>query len=212
MMQVEEKTSLLAEFARNIERHFPETVWRSLYEERTGKAEFGSAKRTLLCVECPEEGPITRHGVVAALNRVAPQLQGLVDPCPGEFAFASFHDPRSAMQTAVRLHQMMPKARLRMGLGTGRCRIALCKAAGADFLMLLGAERARIEALAARGSPGTTQIAPEAYMELEEWLQHELGSCVVMAEYEGDELSEVSVTLPPDRGAELSTFAGLGLT
>lgn len=211
-MLVEEKSSLLREFAGRVRDHFPPTVWRSLYEERTGTAEFGSARRTLLCVECPAGGPITREGVVSAMKRVVPQLQGLVDPCPGDFAFASFPDPGSAMQAAVRMHRAMPKARLRMGLGSGRCRMALCSAGGADFVLLLGEERARVEALARRGSPGTTQLAPEVYEVLEDWLQHELGSCVVMAEYDGESLTEVSVTLPPAQGADLSTFAGLGLT
>jgi hypothetical protein len=40
----------------------------------------------------------------------------------------------------------------------------------------------------------------------------ELDACVVMAEYDHDELTQVALTLPPARGEFLSTFAGLGLT
>ena len=39
-----------------------------------------------------------------------------------------------------------------------------------------------------------------------------MGSCVVMTEFEGDDLIEISLALPPDASADLSTFAGLGLT
>lgn len=212
MVGTEEKTMLLDEFSGMVRRHFPEDVWRSLFDERTGRAEFGSATRTLLCVECPSAGPITREGILAALGRMAPRHDGLLDPCAGDFAFVSFADADSALKMAVAVQRLLPRARLRVGLGIGRCRMALCHADGRDFLMLLGKERARVEALTARAAPGTVQLAPEAYEKLHDAISHDLGSCLVMAEFEGDVLTDVSLTLPPAPGADVSTFAGLGLT
>jgi len=70
----------------------------------------------------------------------------------------------------------------------------------------------RAEALTARAAPATVQLAPEAYEKLHDAISQALGSCLVMAEFEGDVLTDVSLTLPPDPAADVSTFAGLGLT
>jgi hypothetical protein len=56
------------------------------------------------------------------------------------------------------------------------------------------------------------QLAPEQYETLEGTIGHDLGSCLVLAEFDKEVLTEVSLTLPPDVTAEVSTFAGLGLT
>lgn len=212
MVCADEKTMLLDEFSEQVRRHFPDGVWRSLFEVRTGRAEFGSAIRALLCVECPTEGPLKREGLLAALARLAPRHDGLLDPCVAEFAFISFASQDQALQMAVALHRQMPRARLRLGIGIGRCRMALCNADGQDFLMLLGKERSRVEELTRRAAPATVQLAPEAYEKLQDAISHELGSCLVMAEFDDEVLREVSLTLPPDPAAEVSTFAGLGLT
>jgi hypothetical protein len=137
---------------------------------------------------------------------------GMVDPCADGFAFVSFPDAEAALRTAVELQRLVPRARLRMGLGTGRCRMALVSAGGSDFLMLLGSERARIEAMTARAAPGTIQLAPEAYESLQGTISQDLGSCLLLQEFDHDVLTEVSLTLPPDAAADVSTFAGLGLT
>ncbi|MEJ8839990.1 hypothetical protein [Ramlibacter sp. AN1133] len=212
MLCAEEKSLLVAEFDGLVRKHFVPDVLRSLFEERSGRAEFGSTTRTLLCVESPSSGPIQREGVLASLARMAPQHDGTLDPCTDAFAFVSFADAHSALQMAVALLRAMARARLRMALASGRCQIALCSAAGQDFMILLGRERARVRALALRAAPGTLQLAPEAYEALQTTIGKDLGSCVVLAEFEGGELTEVSLTLPPDRSAELSSFAGLGLT
>lgn len=208
----EDRKALLNEFSALVRCHFAPDVARALFEERTGKAEFGSANRTLLCVEFPVEGPLTRSGLLASIERLVPRYEGLLDPCSDEYACVSFGTAQSALHMAVALQRLLPRARLRMGLASGRCRMALCSAAGEDFMLLLGAERARVRQLTSRASPGALQLGPEAYDVLEGQISNELGSCVVMAEYDADALTEVSLTLPPDRGADLSTFAGLGLT
>jgi hypothetical protein len=57
------------------------------------------------------------------------------------------------------------------------------------------------------------QVAPETFEAVGSVISDELGSCLVMAEYDdGDRLREVVLTLPPDGNADLSTFAGLGLS
>lgn len=212
MMAVDEKTLLLNEFSQQVQRHFPDGVWRSLFQDRTGRAEVGSANRALVCVEIPSEGPLTREGLLGSMGRLVARHNGVLDPCAGDFAFASFADAEAALQMAVALQRLLPRARLRTGIGLGRCRMARCNADGRDFLLLLGKQRARVEALTQSASPATVQLTPEAYEQLQAVISHDLGSCIVMAEFDDDVLREVSLTLPPDPASELSTFAGLGLT
>lgn len=212
MVGTEEKNSLVDELSRRVREHLPPEVWRSLFEAHSGSAAFGSTQRTLVCVECPDEGPFQRNAVVATLQRLAVRHDGIVDPCVDEFAFVSCRDAAGALRLAVELQRLVPRARLRMGLGGGRCRMALCKAEGREFLILLGAERARVRDLATRAAPGTVQLAPEAYAGVRDMITNDLGSCLVLEAFDHDELTEVSLTLPPDAAADVSTFAGLGLT
>lgn len=212
MMGVEEKTLLLDEFSGQVQRHFPESVWRSLFLDRTGTAQFGSATRTILCIECPQAGPITRDGVLAATTRLARTHGGRIDPCVEGFVLVSFATTEAGVRLALALQRTTAVARLRMGVVTGRCQVARAHADGQEFLVLLGRERASAEKLAAGAPAGTIQMAPDAYEALGGYIDEALGSCVVMTEYEGEDLRDVTLTVPPDGSAELSTFAGLGLT
>jgi hypothetical protein len=212
MMCVEEKTALLDEFSHQVRRHFPADVWRSLFQDRTGKAQFGTTTRTLLCVECPESGPLKREGVMAALSRLVQLHGGCVDPCIDGFAFVSASRPEQVLRVALALQRLAGRARLRMGVLTARCNVVRGEAGGQDILMLLGAQRARVQSLAHRASAGTVQMSPETYDAIGGAVSDELGSCVVMAEFDGDVLKEITVTVPPDASSDVSTFAGLGLT
>ena len=158
MICTEEKTALVDEFSNHVQRHFPTSVWRSLFVERTGRAQFGSAVRSILCVECPESGVLTREGLMAALSRQAQIHGGHVDPCGDRFAWVSFNDPQQALRLACALQRICARARLRMGVVTGRCRVVHGHADGQDILMLLGKERERAAALTSRAAAGTVQI------------------------------------------------------
>lgn len=208
----EKSSSLLDELSARVRRSFPEGIWNSLFADRTGSVKFSSAQRTLLCVECPADGPMMRAGVVAALSRTAPLHRALLDPCTDAYAFVSFSDPNEALRMGVTLQRRLPGARLRMGIASGRCQMALCQVGETHFVVLLGLQRARAEALTAHASPGTIQLDLQVYVAVQDCVADELGSCLLMSEHDGDELADVSLTLPPDRSAAFSTFAGLGLT
>lgn len=211
MVCTDEKLLLTEEFAEQVRRHFPDGVWRSLFQERTGHAQFGTATRTVLCVECPDSGSIPRATLQNMVERLARLHQGHVDPCAEDFLFISFARSEAALRTALALQRATTRAKLRMGLHEGRCNVARARADGADFLVLLGPQRARAEALATRAAAGTVQLSPEVYDALGGHISDDLGSCVLMAEFDGDLLSDISLALPPDSTSEYSTFAGLGL-
>lgn len=212
MICAEEKNELLDEFSQHIRRHFPDSVWRSLFLERTGKAQFGSAERTVLCVELPEDGPLRSEGVHAMLRRLSQLHRGCIDPCSDELAFVSFGQADQALRMALAMQRVAGRARLRMGIVQGRCKVARCEADGREMLILLGKERTRASELARRAAAGTIQMCPDAWDAVGGDVSDRFGSCLVMAEFDGDALSEITVTVPPDASADLSTFAGLGLT
>lgn len=206
------RSLLVDELSARVQRAFPHDTWQKLFVARSGSVKFGGAQRILLCVECPTGGPMTRTGVVAALSRAAKRYHALLDPCADDFAFLSFSDPVEALEMAVALQRLLPGARLRMGISGGRCQLAVCQLEQMHFVVLLGWQRAHAEALTVRASPGTLQLEPQVYPALQAYIAEALGSCVLMTEYSGTELAEISLTLPPDPSAVLSTFAGLGLT
>jgi hypothetical protein len=212
MLAVEEKALLLDEFSSHVRRHFPPEVWRSFFEERTAVAQFGSATRTLLCADIGAADTVTRRAVLASMRRLSAASGGFFHEETQEYAFASFGDAEAALQTGVALQRLLPKARLRLGLSTGRCRMAQCTADGRDMRILLGQERARVQSLTASAAPGTLQMTPQDYDVLQDTIAHGLGSCLVIAELEEELVKTVTLTLPPDQAAEMSTFAGLGLT
>jgi hypothetical protein len=211
MVRTDEKLLLTEEFADQVRRHFSDGVWRSLFQERTGHAQFGTATRTVLCVEWPDSGALAGPALQTMVERLARLHQGHVDPCGEAFLFISFSRPEAALRTALALQRATTRAKLRMGLHVGRCNVAKARAEGADFLVLLGPERARAEALAVRAAPGTVQLSPDVYDALGGQISDDLGSCVLMAEFDGELLSDISLALPPDSTSEYSTFAGLGL-
>jgi hypothetical protein len=211
MVCIDEKLLLTEEFAQQVRRHFPDGVWRSLFEERTGHAQFGTASRTVLCVESPESGALPRPTLQRIVERLARLHQGHVDPCADGFSFVSFARPESALRMALALQRATARAKLRMGLHAGRCNVARARAEGTDFLVLLGRERARAEALAMRAACGTVQLSPDVYDALGGQISDDLGSCVLMAEFDGEVLTDISLALPPDSTSEPSSFAGLGL-
>jgi hypothetical protein len=212
MMCAEQKTALIDEFRHNVRRHFPVGVWRSLFRERTGRAQFGTAVRTLLCIECPEDGPLTRQGLLAGVSRLARIHGAHVDPCTETYVHLSSSNPVDGLRLGLALQRLFARARLRMSLMTGPCNLVRGYADGQNILMLLGKQRERAETLTGSAAAGTVRISPETYDLLGGAVSDELGSCVVMAEFDGDKLKEVTLTLPPDASADVSTFAGLGLT
>jgi hypothetical protein len=212
MVCVDEKTRLVDELSTLVQRHFPDSIWRAVLRGGGGSAAFGSTQRTLVAVECPQQGPFRRDAVLSTLQRLARKHGGLVDPCADQFALVSFREAPAALRLAVELQRLVPRARLRMGLGDGRCRMALCKAEGSEFLVLLGEARERMQSLAENAAPGTLQFTPQAYAPLRDLITSDLGSCLVLEAYDGEQLTEVSLTLPPDATADVSTFAGLGLS
>jgi class 3 adenylate cyclase len=94
---------------------------------------------------------------------------------------------------------------------SGDCTLASLQLEGRLLRVLVGEAVDRAEAVTAMASPGTIRISPETFALLQEDIVG-MPHWMVTTEYEGDCMTAASLTLPPRGNAQLSTFAGLGLT
>ena len=212
MSQTDEKTLLLRELFERIERDLPRAAWRSVYVDQSEQVKVRSADVTVVCFELPAAGTVSREGLLARISAQAAAYDGRVDPCIGQFALVSFSRASAALRMALGLQRLLREGRPRVGIASGRCPVALFHAAGKDYSLLLGSGRTRAEELVLRAAGASVQLCPETFVRLEAAQEQELESCLMLAEYDDEVLTEASLTLPPDHAEHLSTFAGLGLT
>jgi hypothetical protein len=59
---------------------------------------------------------------------------------------------------------------------------------------------------------GTIALSPDSYAVVREQITREIRDALVMTEVDEGEVTQASILLAPRASAELSTFAGLGLT
>jgi hypothetical protein len=69
-----------------------------------------------------------------------------------------------------------------------------------------------IEQSAPSAPPGSIQLCGRTYEALHGRLSVEIPEGLITTEMQGNLVTLASVTLPPARNSQLSTFAGLGLT
>lgn len=210
MTRTEENQQLAEALSQRVAREFVPSVWHSLFVARTEVPRVRTGTWTVVCAEGTQVGQLSQDAVRAALSALASRHDGFVDAGAGSRAFAAFADPGAALRMALKLQRLTLGERVRLGLATGRGGVARFPVQGAIASLLLGPQVARALSLTQRAAAGTVQLCAETYEALAGF-SPELDSCVVMAEYEQDTLTQVALTLPPARDEALSTFAGLGL-
>jgi hypothetical protein len=194
-----------------VARDFPAAVWQSLFAERSEPARMQAATWSVVCAESPWDGRMSHDQVRGALARMAASHDGHLDAGPGSTSLAAFAEPHAALRAALALQRDTAGARLRIGVVTAPAGLAQVQVDGAAVNLLVGTPLDRAPVLLQRAASGTVQLCASTYGALA-GCSAELDACVVMAEYDRDELTQVALTLPPARGEFLSTFAGLGLT
>ena len=207
----QETNSLADAFSARIARDFPHAVWQSLFAEGAARPDLQAGTWSIVCAETSWDGRMSRDEVRGALGRLAASHGGQLDAGPGATSLAAFADPSAALRVALALQRQTAGARLRIGVLTARTALARFLWEGAAVNLLVGEPVARAAALLHGADSGTVQLCPASYGALAGF-SPELDACVVMAAYEGDDLTQVTLTPPPAPGEFLSTFAGLGLT
>ena len=91
--------------------------------------------------------------------------------------------------------------------------IGTFRSEGQTRCTLLGPEVGLAAKVAATAASGSIVISPETYALVQHEIQAETAGCLLTEEFHDSDLAQASITPTPTRGnAELSTFAGLGLT
>ena len=206
------ETNYLAEaFSARVARNYSASVWQSLFVARSEMSTMYTRTWSVVCAESPWDGNMSQDQVRCALGRLAAGHDGHLDSAAGGASLAAFADSAAALRVALALQRDTAGARLRIGVVTALAGLAQFCIEGDDVTLLVGTPLDRAPALLHRAVAGTVQLCARTYDALA-GSSAELDACVVMAEYDRDELTQVALTLPPARSEFLSTFAGLGLS
>ena len=194
-------------------RHLPREVWQELFIGSGRDAiRFEPRRLTLLHAESPLVG---RLGKVETFREELAWLAechlGELEPSEASTAVISFQEPRSALRLALGLQRMAADYRLRIGLVSGLCTVALFRAQGRDCAVTIGPELERAAAVAGAASAGSILVSPEADEPLQVGIDGEVAGCVLTEEFYDTDLAQASITPAPRASAEMSSFAGLGL-
>jgi hypothetical protein len=209
MTEQHENNYLADALSTRVARDFAPAVWQRLFAAAGEPVEIHAGTWSVVCAESAWDGRMSQQQVRRALARLAALHGGHLDSGPA--SFAAFVDPDAALRTALALQRETAGARLRIGVVTARAGLAQFRAEGAEVHLVVGQPLDRAPAVLQRAAPGTVQLCAATYGALA-GCSAQLDACVVMAEYEHDELTQVALTLPPASGEFLSTFAGLGLS
>ena len=136
---------------------------------------------------------------------------GQLEPSQPGTAVAVFQQPQTALLTAIALQRACSDLRLRIGLASGPCSVAVFDDDVRWPAIALGPSVEQAAACARHASEGSILVAPDTYRHLDAAIGEHAGECVLTEEFYGSELARVSITPAPAPSAELSSFAGLGL-
>lgn len=212
MLQTEDQSLMLDALSERVLRNLSTSVWRQLFLRPPAEVmRLEQGNGTLLCAELHAPSWSAGAHLLADLAYLAGCHGGYVDPCPESAALVRFEHPAAALDMALQMQELAVDSPFQIGLVSGACTMAAFNLEGELLRMLAGAEVQRATAVARLAAAGTIRMDAATYLALQDQIG-ERRTGVVSTEYEGDEMTAVSLTLPPPSTAYLSTFAGLGLT
>lgn len=204
------QAALLESLSIRVLRHLKISDWREVLASSLQEPiQVQTVVGTVLCVQCPSWGKYPN--LKADVTFLARSLGGHVDPCAETEALVLLDGPDDAFRLAMELRELATGIRLHVGMAMGPCDVAQVRCSGRVLNILAGAVVDQAAAECELSPAGTLRMSPSAF----ESLSHEcpgLDACMLLTEYEGDQVAAISVTPPPLRASEqLSSFAGLGL-
>ena len=192
-------------------------AWQSLFHgEDEASMQFEEKPLTVLYAETtllPTWGERDRDSFAAEVEWLATRHRGHLDRFVWGAAVAYFEDPHAAVRMAMDLQRSAIELQLRIGVHTGLAVIGTFRSEGQTRCTLLGPEVGLAAKVAATAASGSIVISPKTYALVQHEIQAETAGCLLTEEFHDSDLAQASITPTPTRGnAELSTFAGLGLT
>lgn len=213
-MQADAQSPLMEELSARVLRTLPRALWHEVFVEGNGRGvRFEECTLTLLFAQTAR--PVPPQGLnllQRELRWLAASHQGKLDPSAAPDCLAMFKKPRAAVRMALALQNTEQNVQFSVGLHTARCTLALFEADGRQWAIALGPERDQSIEVAAKAVAGTVVISAGACKALGDALDEEVGGALVSEEFDGADLVQATVLLPPKPTAFQSSFAGLGLT
>ncbi|MBC5764278.1 adenylate/guanylate cyclase domain-containing protein [Ramlibacter albus] len=202
--------------AEKLSPHLTPEKWRAVFHG-TDPITFDEAVVTTLYAETtlmPGWGDPERDGFVAEVERLAARHGGEVDLFVWGASVVVLQEPHAAVRMALDLQRGATASNLRIGVHTGEAVIASFACNGIACRTLIGAQVGRAAKVAASAAKGSIVISPDTYVLVHKELHDEAAGCLLTEEFFHDSrMAQALITPAPARGAaDLSTFAGLGLT
>jgi hypothetical protein len=209
---VEDPSLVLDALSTRVLQSLSPSVWRTLFLRPHGEVmHFASAQGTFLCASAQMPAWSAEAGVRTELKFLAATHGGELDPCPPTTVLVRFDDPLAALDMAREMQDMAGDVRFQVGLVAGTCTRASLQLPDRRMQVLVGDAVERAGSVARMASPGSIRMAPDAYALLHDSILA-TAHWMVTSEYEGEDMTAASLTLPPRASSQMSTFAGLGLT
>ncbi|MBC7604310.1 MAG: response regulator [Ramlibacter sp.] len=195
----------------------PEAWQRLFHSGEVEKIRFEEKGLTTLYIEPVDPvrlQPMDHDALIAEVEWLAAQHEGVHDRFFDAAAVVFFEDPSNALRMALELHRAAGEVGLRMGIGTGICEIGFFRHDSIENITLIGTETRYAARMARHAASGSIAISPETCEVVKDELRAELSNCIVAREFDQDEdISLVCVTPPLMRVPQAqSKFAGAGLS
>ncbi|MGV3572613.1 MAG: hypothetical protein ACO1PB_18610 [Ramlibacter sp.] len=197
---------LMKALSEHLLRHASVSVWRKVFLDGEAGIRFERRVQTLLYADA-----LRRGWERSEVDMLARQFDGGVQTCSDGGVLLSFDHPLTALRAALLLQKVGAETGVSAGLTTGQCTVAHFQLDGVPCALVLPPEATRAEERARSAPPATVVVGAETYQLLAHCIADEVQGGLVATEYEGDRVTQVSITLAPHVTAELSTFAGFGM-
>lgn len=165
---------------------------------------FGSVSCSLLASDDPLDADVD-SGLLAR------RLGARAQPSMVAGQMLAFGEALAAVRSALVIQRLAPTRRLRSAVSTFRCHVARFELAGRTQRVLFGAAIDQAEAGLAQVAAGTIAICPATYALLGDRIADHAPEAMIATESANDTVTQAFITLPPQRAAAMSTFAGIGL-
>lgn len=204
----EGRAALLEALSERILRNAGAELWRQVFlGPAFGSIRFEARALTLLAADVPT---VCGSGADCAL--LAQRLAGTLETSRAADIVLAFGEARAALRAAVVLQRLAVHGRVRTALNTACATVARFELDGVAHSMVIGSAIDHAESALVACAPGTIYLSASSYATLHDRIEHDVRDGLVATELEDENVTQASIMLPPQAGAPMSTFAGLGLT
>ena len=180
-------------------------TWSDLFlSEAIESIQFGAMTCSLLASDDPLDDDVDP-------GLLAKRLRGVAQPSVVAGQMLAFREALSAVRSAIVIQRLAPTRRLRSAVRTFQCKVARFELAGRTQQVLFGPAIEQAEAALAQVAAGTIAICPATYALLGDRIGDHAPEAMIATESANDTVTQAFITLPPQRAAAMSTFAGIGL-